>query len=107
MFSDQPSGYCTYEIVDSGGESLDPELFGVHLVYDGNPPGLGMGIVPTPTLHGFGEICDKQTVSQRVRDVMDKANIAGPVTVRQTCVVGGEPQLKTEIREWVVEKDGT
>lgn len=102
MFSDQPSQYCTYEIFDSAGQNLDPELFGLHLVYDGNPPGLGMGIKPTPTLHAFGEFRDESTVRQHVQQVMQQNDIAGPLTIKRTHVAGGEPQLKTTIDNWVV-----
>ena len=55
MFSDQPQEYCVYEVLDQNGQLIDSEPFGLHLVYDGNPPGLGMGIQAQPTLHGFGE----------------------------------------------------
>lgn len=102
MFSDQPSQYCTYEIFDSAGQKLEPELFGLHLVYDGNPPGLGMGIKPTPTLHAFGEFRDESTVRQHVQQVMQQNDIAGPLTIKRTHVAGGEPQLKTTIDNWVV-----
>ena len=102
MFSDQPSQYCTYEIFDSAGQNLDPELFGLHLVYDGNPPGLGMGIKPTPTLHAFGEFRDESTVRQHVQQVMQQNDIAGTLTIKRTHVTGGEPQLKTTIDNWVV-----
>ena len=102
MFSDQPSQYCTYEIFDAAGGELDPEPFGLHLVYDGNPPGLGMGIVPSPTLHAFGEARDEATVGQHVRQIMKRDNIAGPLTIKRTHVAGGEPQLKTSIDAWIV-----
>ena len=105
MFSDHPSAYCTYEIFDSTGQAIDLEPFGLHLVYDGNPPGLGMGIAPAPTLHQFGEVCDNQTVVDRVRQTMQAENIAGPLTVKRTHVEGGEPQLKTTTDEWIVSRD--
>ena len=102
MFSDQPSEYCTYEIFDSSGQQLDPEAFGLHLVYDGNPPGLGMGIKPTPTLHAFGEVRDELTVRQHVQQVMKQFNLTGPLTIKRTYVAGGQPQLKTTVDRWVV-----
>ena len=102
MFSDQPSQYCTYEIFDSAGEELDPERFGLHLVYDGNPPGLGMGIVPSPTLHAFGEVVDEPTVREHIQQVMKQSNVTGPLTIKRTHVAGGEPQLKTTVDSWVV-----
>lgn len=102
MFSDHPSEYCTYELYDSDGKELDAEAFGLHLVYDGNPPGLGMGVTPTPTLHPFGEVCDERAVRQHVQKVMKESGIAGPLTVKRTHVTGGEPQLKTTTEQWVV-----
>ena len=102
MFSDQPSEYCTYEIFDSAGQALDPEDFGLHLVYDGNPPGLGMGITPTKTLHLFGEVRDESAVRQHVQQVMKQSNLPGPLTVKRTHVSGGQPQLKTTVDSWVV-----
>jgi hypothetical protein len=102
MFSDQPSQYCTYQIFDSAGQELDPEQFGLHLVYDGNPPGLGMGIVPKPTLHAFGDVVDESTVRQHVQQVMKQSNVPGPLTIKRTHVAGGEPRLKTTVDEWTV-----
>jgi len=107
MFSDQPSEYCTYEIFDADGKELDAEAFGLHLVYDGNPPGLGMGITPTATLHPFGKVRDEPTVRQHVQTVMKETGIAGPLTIERTHVSGGEPQLKTTIEQWVVAEAGS
>jgi hypothetical protein len=102
MFSDQPSQYCTYQVFDAAGKELDAERFGLHLVYDGNPPGLGMGIAPTPTLHAFGEVADEETVRQHVQQAMRQSNVTGPITVKRTHVAGGEPQLRTTVDSWVV-----
>ena len=44
MFSDQPEHYCTYEVFSISGDRLDEQDYGLHLVYDGNPVGLGVGI---------------------------------------------------------------
>lgn len=71
MFCDQPEQYVTYEVYDPAGEPLDAESFGLHLVYDGNPPGFGMGIKPTPTLHEFGEMVDEVTVRNRVQAALN------------------------------------
>jgi hypothetical protein len=62
MFCDQPQQYCTYQLFDERGSELDLESFGLHLVYDGNPPGLGMGIEATPRLHKFGEVPELESV---------------------------------------------
>ncbi len=62
MFRDQPEQYCTYQLFDDAGNELDRKPFGLHLVYDGNPPGLGMGIESRARLHKFGEVPDLETV---------------------------------------------
>lgn len=69
MFRDQPKEYCTYQLFDESGVEIDPETFGLHLVYDGNPPGLGMGIEATPRMHEFGVVPTVETVVDHVRNV--------------------------------------
>ena len=66
MFCDQPSEYCVYRVIDQDGEPIDGEPFGLHLVYDGNPPGLGMGIQAQPTLHGFGKTATLEQLTAHV-----------------------------------------
>ena len=86
MFSDQPSEYCVYEVFDENGQPIDSESFGLHLVYDGNPPGLGMGIRAQSTLHAFGE---SATVDQLRSHVQKKlAEMPGRkfVTVKRSLV---------------------
>ena len=68
MFSDQPSQYCVYRVRDQNGQLIDSEPFGLHLVYDGNPPGLGMGIQAPPTLHGFGSTATLAQLKDHVAD---------------------------------------
>ena len=68
MFSDQPSEYCVYRVLDQDGQPIDSEPFGLHLVYDGNPPGLGMGIQAQPTLHGFGKTATLEQLKAHVAD---------------------------------------
>ena len=70
MFSDQPSEYCVYQVLDQNGQPIDGEPFGLHLVYDGNPPGLGMGIQAQPTLHGFGETATVEQLKAHVEDIL-------------------------------------
>ncbi|QEG20678.1 hypothetical protein [Mariniblastus fucicola] len=72
MFCDQPKQYCTYQLFDQDGKELDLEAFGLHLVYDGNPPGLGMGIEAAPQLHGFGEVPELDEVVAHVRKIADE-----------------------------------
>lgn len=88
MFCDQPNQYCTYQIFDQQGNELDPEQLGLHLVYDGNPVGLGMGIEAKPTMHGFGEVPTMEQVENHIRAAAAKLNSAqfNPVKVVQTVV---------------------
>jgi len=67
MFRDQPNQYCTYQLFDESGNEVDLEDFGLHLVYDGNPPGLGMGIEPAPLMHDFGEVPELEEVIAHLR----------------------------------------
>jgi hypothetical protein len=68
MFCDQPEQYCTYQLFDDQGNELDLESYGLHLVYDGNPPGLGMGIEATPRLHEFGEVPELESVVAHLKE---------------------------------------
>lgn len=71
MFRDQPKQYCTYQLFDESGNEVDLEMFGLHLVYDGNPPGLGMGIEAAPRMHAFGEVPTIDEVVAHVRKTAD------------------------------------
>jgi hypothetical protein len=87
MFCDQPGQYCTYQLIDENGSELSAEEFGLHLVYDGNPPGLGMGIEAAPRMHEFGVVPAIEEVVAHVKEV---ASAKDPgfrcVTIRQTVV---------------------
>ena len=50
-----------------------PRPFGLHLVYDGNPPGLGMGVVAAPTLHDYDAVIDEATVREHVQRLLRDA----------------------------------
>lgn len=106
MFCDQPTQYCTYEVFDENGKPLDREQLGLHLVYDGNPVGLGMGIKATPTMHKFGEVPTIEEVKLHVRRAAGVAGKnSGSIRVVQTvvCCEGGCPG--SEPRECVVDFD--
>jgi len=106
MFSDQPDCYATYQVFDGSDQELDASRFGLHLVYDGNPPGFGVGICPRPTVHGFGEVCDRDTVSGHVRQMMRQdSSLPRMVRIRQQVVQGGDEQLQTTTNEWTVRAD--
>jgi hypothetical protein len=54
MFRDRPTVYCTYSVTGPNGESLSLTSFRLQRNYDGNPPGMGTGVVPNQTLDHFG-----------------------------------------------------
>lgn len=103
MFSDAPQRCAIYGVRDPDGRELDPALFGLHLVYDGNPPGFGVGVCPAPTLHPFGEIGDPARLTVQIQETM-LANPALPrvVTIVQKTIEGGREQLQQSVREWTV-----
>lgn len=87
MFRDQPEHYCTYKLFDQFGNELNREDYGLHLVYDGNPPGLGMGIAAPETLHAFGEVADQATIIEHLRAVTSaQADSPQEIHVEQTVV---------------------
>lgn len=106
MFSDQPEHYATYEVVSDAGESLDLKRFGLHLVYDGNPPGLGMGIVPSPTLHKFGEVVDEAQLRRHVQKVLQNEAFAdiSYVVVKQHFVCCQSHCVCREDREFRIDR---
>ena len=70
MFSDQPTQFCVYDLSTVDGQPVDARPFGLHLVYDGNPPGLGMGVVAAPMLHHYDTIADEATVRDHVQRLL-------------------------------------
>lgn len=109
MFRDQPSQYCVYEVLDPNGLPVDDlARFGLHLVYDGNPPGLGMGIEAKPTLHEFGEVVSREEIEQHVRDVLTQMDRAGErmfdyVTVKQKIVSGVNYKIHETENVWRID----
>jgi len=67
MFCEQPTCYCSYEVLDADGRSLPPERFGLIRVYDGNPVGLGCGIRPPETIDRFGAVPTAEEITDQVR----------------------------------------
>ncbi len=106
MFSDRPARHAVYRLTDKAGKELDPTPFGLHLVYDGNPPGFGVGIAAPPTLHAFGEVATQSEITAHIRGVLQR-NPALPrvVEITQSVVSGGGRQLQNESAEWTVEAD--
>ncbi len=106
MFYDQPVECCTYTLTGADGADLDEEHFNLHLVYDGNPPGLGMGIEPTETLHPYCNPCLRQEVTAHVRGIMKRDGITGPITITRRHLFHKDYQIATETDQWEVSIDG-
>lgn len=105
MFCDCPQACCQYEVFDADGRPLDEERFNLHMVYDGNPPGLGMGIIPHPTLHEFGAIASKEQLINHVRRVLENAGDKFPdhVVIHQHCLYPRDHRIEHEKKILVVE----
>lgn len=110
MFCDSPKECCRYEVFADQNQNrpLDAKLFNLHMVYDGNPPGLGMGIVAHPTLHDFGHVATKEQVIDHVLNVMRRENIAAEIESSQVTIVQhhfypDQHQIKHDVNTWVVE----
>lgn len=105
MFCDSPSQCCRYEVFTADGTALDAQQFNLHMVYDGNPPGLGMGIVPAPTLHPFGEVASQQEVVAHVRSVLASSPADQPnkVVVVQHHFFSADNQIQHQENVWTVD----
>jgi len=106
MFYDQPAECCTYVLTGADGAVLDTERFNLHLVYDGNPPGLGMGIEPTETLHPYCLPCELQQVTEHVRGIMRQEGIAGPITITRRHLFHKDHRIADETDQWQVSING-
>jgi len=107
MFYDQPAECCTYVLTDADGAIIDAERFNLHLVYDGNPPGLGMGIEPTETLHPYCLPCQQQQVTDHVRGIMQRDSIAGPITIARRHLFPQNNKIVDKTDRWQVSIDET
>ena len=71
MFCDEPSCYCEYEVTDDQGKPLELKPLGLHRVYDGNPVGLGVGLVAPKTLDEFGKVPTEEQLRRHLQDCRD------------------------------------
>jgi len=92
-------------VTDADRAPLDAESFNLHLVYDGNPPGLGMGIKPTETLHPYCLPCQQQQVTDHVRGIMKQDGIAGPITITRRRLFPQNHRIVEETDRWEVSID--
>jgi hypothetical protein len=88
MFRDQPTRYCNYSVYDPNGRRLPSEDFLLQRVYDGNPPGVGIGIQPPAVLERkFGEVASRSQVVQHVcRELSKRPDVPFVIVVQD--VVG-------------------
>lgn len=107
MFRDQPQLYCDYQVHDPQGELLKNEDFGLLRVYDGNPRGMGVGIIPPETIDEFGFAPSKQEVIDWVEPYLVDHRAPQYVTVTQI-VIGpiGETVGEIERNKIVVTRPG-
>jgi hypothetical protein len=72
MFRDMPQQYCNYRVLAPDGKLLPAEDFLVQRIYDGNPLGYGVGIVPPPILERFGEVRDEATIRRHIEQQLSR-----------------------------------
>ena len=98
MFRDSPKVYCDYKAWDSQGREISLSQVGLERVYDGNPPGMGVGIRPPETLNEFGVAPSVQEVSRWVRSRLPpgesfvelEQRVIGPIDDQRVGVVRTE-----------------
>ena len=67
MFRDTPQAYCIYHVFTTDGRELPAADFLLQRIYDGNPPGYGVGIQPPATLAEFGRVATAAEIEEHVR----------------------------------------
>lgn len=70
MFRDSPRLYCRYRVLDPQGVEFALRDFELQRNYDGNPVGLGAGVLPPPTLDEFGAALDEATLRAHVSRIL-------------------------------------
>lgn len=103
MFCDEPQVYCEYELYDSSGESLPLKEFELQRNYDGNPPGLGVGIKPAPTLDHFGHVPDERQLRRHLEAQLAKHPELDSVRVVQKVIGAIDMQRVGVIEERTLE----
>lgn len=72
MFCDEPGEFAEYELYDPDGNSLPLARFQLQRNYDGNPPGLGVGIKPPATLDSFGNIPSEEELRSHLEKMLEE-----------------------------------
>ncbi len=70
MFRDNPRMYCDYQVLDPQGSQLPLSNFQLQRNYDGNPLGLGAGVLPPPSLDEFGSAPDESALIAHVHRIL-------------------------------------
>ena len=67
MFRDRPEQYCNYHVFAPDGSELPQEDWLVQRVYDGNPVGYGVGVLPPAVIEQeFGVVHDRQKIQEHI-----------------------------------------
>ena len=108
MFCDQPESYCRYKVTDPEGNELDLEYFSLHQVYDGNPPGLGVGLKPRLTINIPGQVASEQLIVRYVKKGLRNVPDIPWVNVEQRVFgqVDGSIGEVQDTNTWKIDRSG-
>ncbi|MDB5293290.1 MAG: hypothetical protein JWL69_4531 [Phycisphaerales bacterium] len=67
MFRDSPVRMCSYEVYAPDGRKLEPDDFSVQMNYQANPPHVGFGYEPPPTVGEVDDVKSEAEVADWVR----------------------------------------
>ena len=85
MFRDTPQAYCIYRVFTMEGKELPAADFLLQRIYDGNPPGYGVGIRPPATLADFGRVASEAEIREHVARQL-AANQVAAVEIEQQII---------------------
>jgi len=84
MFRDAPRQYATYKVLSSAGDLIPNHEVTLHQNYDGNPVGLGAGVLRRQTANKYGYILSSQEIVQVVKQHLSPSEYRYPITVEQS-----------------------
>jgi hypothetical protein len=71
MFREAPVQCCNYRVYGPDGRGLPAEAWQHQRVYDGNPVGYGVGIVPPPVIEQeYGVVHDEATLREHFAKIL-------------------------------------